>query len=82
MFEEDSFGLLFLMHFMAYESLFGLIWALQPFSKTGRMAVLVFLALFCISYFASYLIDQNEPILETSWQKLVGILPLASIKRT
>ena len=70
------------MHFMAFQSLFGLIWALQPFSKTGRMAVVAFFALFCVSYFASYLIDQNEPVIETSWQKMVGILPLAAIKRT
>ena len=46
------------------------------------MAILTFGALFSVSYFASYLVDQREPVIDSSWQKVVAILPLAAMRRT
>ena len=37
-FTEDSISLLFLVVFLALQSFFGLIWSLQPFINSSRMA--------------------------------------------
>ena len=56
-FTDDSFGLLFVILFLASQSIFGLVWALQPFTKTGRMALLTFGFTFWLGYYISFLVN-------------------------
>ena len=64
-FKEDSFTLLFVLVFLAIESIFGLIWALQPLFKTANMGVLIFGLVFWLSYYAAYLVNQKSPVIST-----------------
>jgi len=82
LFKEDSFALLFTLVFLAYESLFGLVFALQPFFNSGKMAVFVTTFFFFLSYLATELIDQKEPVIEYSFQRMVCLSPLTAIKKT
>ena len=68
--------------FLAIESIFGLIWALQPLSQTARGSLFVFGIVFFSSYFVAYLANQLEPVIETSAQQMVALAPLAAIKMT
>ena len=52
-FVEDSFVLIFLLTFLALESLFTFVWALRPLTSTPRMAIVVMsFAAFLSFYFA------------------------------
>ena len=62
--------------------MFGLIWALQPFFKTARMAILVTGFFLFLSWYISYIVDQKEPTLETGTQEAAALAPLTAVKLT
>ena len=61
-FKQDSFALLFLMMFLALESFFGLVWALQPFINSSRIAFFTVGFFLFLSYCMCYLVDQKLPV--------------------
>lgn len=56
-FKDDSWLLIFAIVFLSIESLFGLIWALQPFFKTARMALFVTCFFLFLSFYATFIVD-------------------------
>jgi len=81
-FEEDSFGLLFLLIFLGTESVFGLVWAVQSFTSTSKMAFFTFGFFYWFSYHASFLANQAEPVIETSVQQIIALAPVGAVKMT
>ena len=56
-FTEDSISLLYLIVFLALQSFFGLIWSLQPFINSSRMAFFIVGFFLLLSQCLSYLVD-------------------------
>ena len=81
-YKSESVYLFLVMAFLAIESLFGFIWALQPFFKTTRMAIFVTCFFLFLSFSATYIVDQKEPTIATSTMEEVAIAPLAAVKLT
>ena len=59
-----------------------MIWALQPFVNTARMAILVTGFFFFLSWYLSFVVDQKEPTLATSTQEMAALAPMTAVRLT
>ena len=56
-FTDDDTTLIFAISFLSIESVFGMLWCLQPFFRSGRIAVFITAFFFFLSYYGGFLID-------------------------
>jgi len=79
---NDSFGLIFLLVFVSVESLFALVWALQPLSQTKRMAMFILTFAFFLSLQVTQTVIQRFPKIPNENKMSAAWSPITVIKLT
>ena len=79
---KDEFRLIFLLTFLAVESIFSFVWALRTLSNSTRTAIVVTAFAVFASFYLSFASDQLNGILDHDLKRRFALSPLTAIKNT
>jgi len=81
-FEKDEYLMFYLLVFLAVQSLFSFVWAVQSVASSAKTAVFITAFFFFLSHIVAASIDQPDGAFDLGAKRRAALLPLAAIKIT